>query len=562
MTVGRIGLTLWLALLLAACAPATPPLSEGHIQPQIAAPKGSIPPPVMQAPPVLAKPVPKPKDETYTIVVSDVPVRELLFALAREARLNVDIHPGISGNVTLNAVNQTLPQILDRLSQQVDLRHELRGPNLLISPDTPVLRTYKVDYSSVARDTTGSVSVATQIASTGTDTGATQGGGGGSGNNNSTTQLTNTSVHRFWQSLTLNVLAILGDQAGLAEAAGSFSTNAGMRYTSQNVITNTETGLLSVRATARQHAQVQALLDQIMAAAHRQVLVEATVVEVQLNQQYQAGIDWANLALGSSGWSFSQAVTGTNLAAAPVFAATYSNPSTDGYNINVTLRALETFGKTRILSSPKTMALNNQTAILKVVDNRVYFTIDADITPATTTSPAIATFESNLHTVPVGFVMSVTPQISDNDSVIMNVRPTVSRILGYVQDPNPALQSAALTAPITNLIPEIQVREIESVLKVQSGQTAILGGLMQDSDRKDKDGLPGLSRGEGIGSDLFSFKDNQFQKTELVIFLKPTVVRNASVGADLAAFRGFLPDVKAENASNAAARDASPLPRR
>jgi general secretion pathway protein D len=552
----RIGLAGCFAALLAACAPATPPLSEGHIPPPAAAPKGGIPPPVMQAPPVIAKPVLQPKDETYTIVVSDVPVRELLFALAREARLNVDIHPGLSGNVTLNAVNQTLLQILDRLAQQIDLRHELRGPNLLISPDTPVLRSYKVDYSNVARDTTGTVSVATQIASTGSDTGATQ-GGAGSGNNNSTTSLTNTSVHRFWQSLTLNVLAILGDQAGLAEAAGSFNTSPGMRYTSQNVITNTEAGLLSVRATARQHAQVQALLDQIMAAAHRQVLVEATVVEVQLNQQYQMGIDWTRLTQHATGVGFNlqQLVTGTNLANPPVFIANYNN------DINITLRALESFGNTRILSSPKTMALNNQTAILKVVDNRVYFTIDADITPATTTSPAIATFESNLFTVPVGFVMSVTPQISDNDSVIMNVRPTVSRILGFVQDPNPALQSAALTAPITNLIPEIQVREIESVLRVQSGQTAILGGLMQDSDAKNKDGLPGLSRGEGIGSDLFSFKDNQFQKTELVIFLKPTVVKNASVGADLSSFRGFLPDVKAENASNAAARDASPLPR-
>jgi len=111
----------------------------------------------------------------------------LLFALARDARVNVDVHPGIEGNITLNALNQTLPQLLTRIAKQVDMRYELDGPNLVVMPDSPFLRNYKVDYLNMSRDATSNVSIATQIATTGTGTGAA---GGSTGNNNSTTSVT------------------------------------------------------------------------------------------------------------------------------------------------------------------------------------------------------------------------------------------------------------------------------------------------------------------------------------------------------------------------------------
>ncbi len=135
-------------LLLAACAAPTPrePL-RGHLNSDNSpgAPSGSIPAPVQQT---LALPKPRPsrKAETYSVVVNNVPVRDLLFALARDAKVNVDIHPGITGNVTLNAIDQTLPQLLTRISKQVDMRFELDGPNLAVMPDSPFLKHYKVDY--------------------------------------------------------------------------------------------------------------------------------------------------------------------------------------------------------------------------------------------------------------------------------------------------------------------------------------------------------------------------------------------------------------------------------
>ncbi len=194
---------------------------------------------------------------------------------------------------------------------------------------------------------------------------------------------------------------------------------------------------------------------------------------------------------------------------------------------------LQEFGDVKVLSSPKIMAINNQTALLKVVDNVVYFTIEAD----TVTSETLAqtTFTTTPHTVPVGFVMSVTPQISREQAVILNVRPTISRITGFVADPNPALAAE----DIESLVPQIQVREMESVLRVRSGQIAVLGGLIQDSIDLQDAGIPGLTELDVVG-DAFTYRNNQLKKSELVIFLRPRVV--ASIDQPLDVYLDMLPD--------------------
>jgi general secretion pathway protein D len=181
------------------------------------------------------------------------------------------------------------------------------------------------------------------------------------------------------------------------------------------------------------------------------------------------------------------------------------------------------------------MVMNNQTAMLKVVDNQVYFTIKADTSQ--NQSQTITTFTTTQNIVPVGFIMNVTPQISDADIITLNVRPTVSRIIGTVLDPNPAL--AALN--VRSEIPVTQTREMESVLKLTSGQTAILGGLMQDSFEGKRDGLPVAGRVPFFG-DLVSYRNDRAIKSELVIFIRPLVVRDPSLDGDLAGYRKQLPD--------------------
>src|SRR5258708_5410747 len=227
-------------------------------------------------------------------------------------------------------------------------------------------------------------------------------------------------------------------------------------------------------ATEQQHALVQQYLEGVTASVQRQVLIEATIAEVQLSNDYQAGVDWSRLAI-SGGVTFQQQLLGTNLGTAPRMVVGYSNPTSPVGNLSTSIRLLEQFGNTRVLSSPKLMALNNQTALLKVVDNVVFFHIEAQTVGATNVAQPVTTFTTTANTVAVGLVMSVLPQVTDSGTVNLTVRPTISRISSTVQDPNPALRATfdangVQTSPaIPNLIPQIQVREMESVLQAGSG---------------------------------------------------------------------------------------------
>ncbi|MDD3815012.1 MAG: secretin N-terminal domain-containing protein [Desulfocapsaceae bacterium] len=489
-------------------------------------------PAVVRTPSLVPPPVPEAKVELYSVVVQNVPARELLFAIARDASLNIDVDPEITGNVTLNAIDQTLPQILTRIARQVDIRWNLDRPNLIVEPDKPILRTYRIDYVNIARKSKGEVSVATSISTTGSAAvGDSGGGGGSSGSNNSTTVLSQESNNTFWATLVANLHAILGESGGAAGGG-----EAGAADTSSSIISNPESGLITVRATTRQHEDIQRFIDLVMTRSLQQVLIEATVVEVKLNDRYQAGVDWSSLARDGGRFGFVQSLLGVNMAAPPVTTLTI-NQSGDPDALTATIKLLAQFGDLKVLSSPKVMALNNQTAMLKVVDNKVYFTLEVDIEAATDTSPRLITYTSTVHSVPVGFVMAVTPQVSEGEQVTLNVRPTISRIIGYVEDPSPALAAA----DVISLVPEVQVREVESILKVASGQIGVLGGLMQDTLDKNTDGIPGLSRIPWLGS-LFSYRDDTATKTELIIFLRPVVIKQADVNGDgdLRQFRKFL----------------------
>jgi len=559
----------WLGLVLGACAQAPLKPSQGHVQPSEPPRVGKIPAPV-QISTVLPKPKPALKPETYSVVVNSVNVQELLFALARDAKLNVDVNPGIKGTVTLNAIDQTLPQLLTRIAKQVDMRWELDGPNLLVMPDTPYLRVYKVDYLNMERTTSGTVGVSSQI-SGGAAAGGGSGGGGGAGggtSNTSSTTVDNKSSNKFWQTLVENIKDILretdkvipGGQATPAAPPASANAQGGQAAATRqsarpaaaanttfreaaSVISNPEAGVLSIRATSRQHEKIQEFLDQVQFSAKRQVLIEATIAEVQLNNNYQRGIDWSIVRNGPGTITGAQSVQGTSLAGVNS-SLLVLNYAAEG--VGVTLRLLESFGNVRVLSSPKISVLNNQTALLKVVDNRVYFTIKGDTTA--TQGVSSTSFTTTPNVVPVGFVMNVTPQISDTDTVLLNLKPAVTRIIGFVNDPNPTLAnpcgiggSSCNVAPIVSRIPEIQTREMESVLKVNSGQIAVMGGLIQDSNTDNEDTIPGLAQIPSVGA-IFGNRNRESRKTELVIFIRPVVVHDPSIDGDFRAFRAFAPD--------------------
>ncbi|MCL2345962.1 MAG: secretin N-terminal domain-containing protein [Desulfobulbus sp.] len=580
MKIGYFSATL-ITLLLAACTAPTPrePLA-GHLRGETAAAStvtpAPIPAPVQQT---LALPAPRPqaKAETFSVVVNNVPVHDLLFVLARDAKVSFDIHPGITGVVTLNAIDQTLPQILSRIAKQVDIRFEQDGPNLAVMPDSPFLKHYHVDYVNMSRNVTATVSTNTQIA---TGVGSTSGAMvGGSGGNVSTTQIENSSKNRFWESLEKNIQDLLREtdkilpegssetvveqntehqasgaaalpQTGRGAArniANALQTNATPIANNQqastavyrtstfreaaSVIINAETGVVTVRATQRQHARIQEFLDRVTNSARRQVLIEATIVEVALSDAYQQGINWQSLVRGGA-FSFLGSTATPN-----AVNLTYSRGSDPNFDPKAVVTLFNAFGTTKVLSSPRLSVMNNQTALLKVVENYVYFNVKADTT-STAQVGTQTTYTTTPQSVSVGLVVSVTPQISDNDAITLNVRPTITSITREVDDPNPALLNS--TPPIRNKVPVIRTKEIESVMRVASGSIAVLGGLMEDKIDYQNQRVPVVGQIPLFG-ELFNNRNNQAQKTELVILLRPVVIRDPSIDGDFASLRGQVP---------------------
>ena len=316
-----------------------------------------------------------------------------------------------------------------------------------------------------------------------------------------------------------------------------------------DIVVNQVSGTISVLASEKQHLLIQQHIDSIAQMAQRQVLIEATIAEVTLSDAYQGGVDFSRLAV-SGGLSLTQSLIPgvANAFSAGALTIGYVNPTSSIGNISAAIKLLNQFGNTRVLSSPKLMALNNQTALLKVVDNIVYFNIEATTTTAANVGTN-TTFNTTAQTVPVGMVMSLTPQINENGQVTLTVRPTITRINGFANDPNPSLCSAVIAASnagkcLTNPVPQVQTREMESVLQLVSGQTAVLGGLMQDSQQYNRNSIPGAGSAANTGffSEMFGIRSDNVTKSELVIFLRSTLIPNPSLESDeLKFFQRFLP---------------------
>lgn len=620
------------SLLLVACNLPPQSLSERHMTEKTSVTATLTPPSLLfvRLPAMPPMPTPRAAQEVFSVLVNDVPIKTLLFALARDNKLNVDIHPSVSGRVTLNATDQTLPQLLERIAAQSDVRYEISGNLLRVQPDTPYLQNYAIDYVNLQRQSSNQVTISASLG------GTTANSSGSSGSS-----IKSSSENRFWETLISNVCQIVvtsnqsrnqrdeqADKSNLQDrddrlkvaleltkaiqanssassaafnAAQSASGNAGaadlmrqvLNMTSpQNaalnsaatmpaglagsglvggstaaaasqpaasaamacgltsgggaigannpLMVNKESGIVGVSTTSKGHDRVRAFIDRVMVGARRQVLIEATVVEVQLSANSQSGINWSQIISNGAARGLTLNLTSSSsLSSTNAGTIGFTGKGTSLGDITAAVSLLESFGKTKVLSSPKLSVINNQTAIIKVIDNYVYVTLS--YTPATISSNVVispASYTSNINTIPVGFVMTVTPQISDSGEVTLNVHPSITRVISTIVDPNPVLVNA--TPPITNLIPVVQSRELESILRVQSGEIAVLGGLMQESNVNTEQGIPGLNRVPVVGA-LAGSRSEVRVKTELVVFMRPIVIKDASVNGDYKEYKSQLP---------------------
>lgn len=586
----RVGVWSAAASMAGCMSPPQQPTGQ-HVMPSPRA--VGAPPPLLEAVPSLPASPPMVAPPTYSVSVRDVPVRDLLYAIARDAKLNLDVHPGVDGRVTMQVVEQTLTDILDRLSEQLPLRYEVSGRNLLVLPDEPVLRQYRIDYLNVERNLKAKIGASSAV-------------GAGQSASNSESEIDSTSVNQFWTRLIANVREVLGlpptDAAGgggalPAAAAGGAPTvaaapsGAGGRQAPSAgtpsvaggagsaappgataappsgasgasapvaavplttgavtggaaptaalpaaVIANPEAGLLAVRATHRQHKRVREFLQQLLRQSAQQVMIEATVVEVELFDEYQQGINWTLLRNNEPKLQFAPSTAAGTLpggtradGATPSVLVWSPSISSGRWSLDAALRLLESFGNTRVLSSPKISAVQSQPALLKVTREEVYFRIQVQYQPPQTGSPATFTVSSEPNTVSIGLVMQVIPQIGEGDEVTLSLRPTLTDVKEYLEDPGVAVTLALARQNIPNLpnvssrVPVVLTREMESIVRVRSGDVAILGGLMRESAANGTDQVPGVGSVPLLG-EAFKFRSRRNGKSELVIFLRPTVV--------------------------------------
>lgn len=518
----------------------------------------------------------KPMPLVSISVNQTVPLRDALFELATQAGFDIELDPRIKGSIIFTAREKPFDLVIERIADIANLRYKIGDNVVRVEMDTPFHRTYKIDYLSFVRKNTSSIN---------NDVSVVTGGGASTG---SKFEAAGSSEADFWAELQTNLNQILGVPqsqgslttskdplitaaptntaavepvvatdanggqtvqvaaptatlqvqslpTGAEENTQAAPTQPGQSPDGSSFALNKQAGIVSVNATERQHRQIDAYLTILRRSVTAQVLIEAKVMEVGLTDEFAAGVSWSGLKNLLGEFSISSGIT-TNALGRPDFTPT-TTPATNftvgytGNDLTALVEALNRFGTVKALASPRLTVLNNQSAVLNVANNQVYFEVKVDVTAGTNGSPTQTTVNSTIRTVPEGVLINVQPSINlDDNTVSMSVRPTITRITDYVSDPGVAFQvaNAALATDIQSRVPVVNVQEMDSVVRMNSGQTLVMGGLMQDRTTSSQQGIPVLSEIPMFGA-AFRNQGDKIQKTELVVFLKATIIDGNTV---------------------------------
>jgi MSHA type pilus biogenesis protein MshL len=460
---------------------------------------GLPPPPLPVTPPPLPRVEPRlpelpvsqveeeikvPPRKLFTLSVRDVNIRDVLLAFGKKTDLSIVFDPEVTGIVTVDLKRVTLEEALDALLSPLGFvwRHE----GNLIRASKPVMETRILTLNYIPTARSGSASLAA------TAGGAT--GGGGGGGVGAASSVASTDSVDLWAELERTLTGLLSRDGKL--------------------VLGRTPGLIAVTDFPQNLRRIAQYLELVQGSAQRQVMIEAQILEVDLLKEYSAGIDWSllphQLNVGST--KFRGILTGGVLAAqtlAPVTNLFQVGLATKigGWTIQALLNALSKQGKVTILSRPKISTLNNQKAVMKVAVDDVFFTVTRTREPTT----GVVTETVTPQTVTEGIVLDVTPQIGEDDAIVMNIRPSISERVGQA------------TSPTGGTVPIIAVRAADTVVRVKDGETVVIGGLMQNRSTQNVTGIPRLENTPILGS-LFRRREEEDRKTELVILLTPTVL--------------------------------------
>lgn len=531
----------------------------------------------------------KPMPLVSVSVNQSVPVRDILFELAEQADYDIELDPNIKGSIIFTARNRPFDEVVGRIADIAGLRYKFKNDSLRVELDTPYNKTYKLDYLSYLRKNSSSVSTNVSVVSgDGADTGSvfkassesvadfwaelelnlTQMlGGGTTGGLKTKSDPRITAVEQNPEVQAVAPTPKEGEKGEVQvqppqavlkveslpvddNAAGGSKSDKDEGPPSTFTL-NKQAGIINVFATQKQHKEVEEYLHILRRAVSSQVLIEAKIFEVDLSDEYITGIDWGvlglsggegsvgfmntpgrtaiNTLLGAQGSGFFTAATGSNIGVTSNFTMGYV-----GDDIQTLLQAISGFGTVRALASPRLTVVNNQSAVLNVATNQVFFDLDIDSNTDADSGNVTVEINSDIKSVPEGVLVNVIPSIDlERGTISLAVRPTITRIIDTVDDPSVSFVAATIPGAenVVSKVPELNVQELDTVVKVRSGQPIVMGGLLQDRTDTHEEGVPVLGETPLLGG-LFRKKSDLTQKSELVIFLKATILEQPEDSID------------------------------
>lgn len=426
-------------------------------------------------------------ERLYSLSLRGADIREILMALAKQTTFNIVVDPKVRGTVTVDLKDMTLTEVLDTLTDLLDLTYRIKQNIIRVSEPVPETRIFSLEYVNLKR--TGSSSTSAQI---GASRGGVSAGGQPSAGASGEARVTTTTDTDLWKDI----------EAGV----GKLLSPAG------KMIVDKQSGNILVTDFAKVLDQVARYLESIEGSVQRQVLIEARIIEVTLTGEYRFGLDWGAIARAG-------ALRGAAAISPRMIVGQRLAPSSGQFQIGVTstdfdtlLSVLSKQGEVNVLSAPKLTTLNNQTAVIRSATDEVFF--ETRVVTIPTGNTVVQTSEVTPRTVTIGVVLAVTPQISSDGTVILHIRPTVT---------DSARRETFRQAGTEITVPVVDVREADVIARAKEGQVVVIGGLIQERKSDDESKVPLLGDLPGIGR-LFRSTNQERKKTELVVLLSPTVL--------------------------------------
>ncbi len=450
---------------------------------------------------------------------NDLPI--VLRGLAESFGLNFQIDANVHGSVQTRLQDVTLEQALDAIVLPQGYTYSIDNGVLRVGAAKVQTKIFSLDYVAMSRFASTSTSVSRRVGGSG--------GGGGSD------QISSVSVTDLWSDLRTSLVALIfdtpnrvpGDTTAVTSTGGVTNASSAAPQSTgqgggggsgatafsrvdgygQRLIINPVAGTVLVTANPGKLAEVATFMQAFESSVQRQVLIEAKIVEVRLNNDFQFGIDWSRIASGTNGLGFQT----SNQTGTPTVTLSLGGGLS---KINVVLHALQSQGDVSVLSSPRVAAMNNMRATFNVTTDEVFFIVNS--TPITNANGVVGSTQNvTPQTISVGIVLDVLPQIAADNIITMNIRPHVTSVVRVAEFKTE--NGGIITAPV------VENRETDTMIRARAGETVVIGGLMQNAITHTSSGVPGLQSLPVVGG-LFRGKTTSTSKSELVIFITATIV--------------------------------------